>query len=64
MNIKKNLEFFREKLLYLKTIYQLISGKKLKSISNIIQYPNNLKKLKLFIIFFMPRILIKKFLSR
>ena len=63
-NIKKNLKFFKEKLLYLKTIYQLISGKKLKSIGNILQYPNNLKKLKLCIILFMPKFLIKKLLKR
>jgi len=63
-NIKKNLKFFKEKLLYLKTIYQLISDKKLESISNILKYPNNLKKVKLLIIFLMPKLLIKKLLSR
>ena len=64
VNIKKNLKFFKEKLLYLKTIYQLISDKKLESISNILKYPNNLKKVKLLIIFLMPKLLIKKLLSR
>ena len=64
VNIKKNLKFFREKLLYLKIIYKLISGKKIQSIIDIIYYPNNLKKLKLLIIFFSPKYLIKKFLRR
>ena len=62
--IKKNLKYFKEKLSYLKTIHLLINGNKLRSISEIISYPNNLKKLKLLIILFIPNFLIKKLLEK
>ena len=62
--IKKNLKYFKEKLSYLKAIHLLISGNKLKSIKEIIYYPNNLKKIKLFIILLIPNFLIKKLLEK
>lgn len=64
MIINKNLKYFKEKLSYLKIIYFLISGKKLKSINEILNYPNNLKKIKLLTIFLIPNFLIKKLLKK
>ena len=64
MIINKNLKYFKEKLSYLKIIYFLISGKKLKSINEIFNYPNNLKKIKLLTIFLIPNFLIKKLLEK
>ncbi len=64
IKIKKNLKYFKEKLSYLKTIYLLISGNKLKGMSEIFNYPNNLKKIKLLMIFIIPNFLIKKLLEK
>lgn len=62
--IKKNLKYFKEKLSYLKIIYLLVGRNKLKSIKEIINYPNNFKKLKLLVIFLTPNYIIKKFLDK
>lgn len=62
--IKKNLVYYKEKLLYLNIISLILSKKKINSIKKIFKYPNNLKKIKLIIIFFLPQYLIQKILDR
>ena len=62
--IKKNLKHFKEKLSYLKIINLLVSRNKLRSIKEIISYPNNLKKLRLLVILLIPNFFIKKLLEK
>ena len=62
--IKKNLKYFKEKLSYLKIIYLLVTRNKLKSIKEIINYPNNFKKLKLLVILLTPNYIINKLLEK
>ena len=63
MIINKNLKYFKENCHILK-LYVLNKWKKLKSINEIFNYPNNLKKIKLLTIFLIFNFLIKKLLEK
>lgn len=62
--IIENKKYFYEKLLYLKIISFLLNRKKNKVIKDIFIYPNNIKKLKLLLIFLTPQFILNKLLNR
>ena len=56
---KKNKDFLFQKLEYLRLIYLLHNKKRLGLIQDILKYPNILLKLKLILIFILPRFILR-----
>ena len=56
---KKNKDFLFQKLEYLRLVYLLHNKKRLGLIQDILKYPNILLKLKLILIFILPRFILR-----
>ena len=56
----KELKLINELILYKKTIILILKKEKLKSLTHILKFPNNFKKLKLFLALLMPEAILRK----
>ena len=57
---KEELDLINENILYKKTMVFILKKQLLDSIIHILKFPNNLKKIKLLIAFFLPKFILEK----